>query len=149
MKGTRRSISLLWWLTSYFLFKQVNKANVFLRLTPKTLARALPIIWFSHNFLCWHSSWHCIFTTTITNFSWQFSPQALAQKGRLDAIFDPQTRKDLISRGRNDTCEFCGKVKPKIFSSHWLWREFCHFQVFKKVMFQFFNKWLLGLQELL
>ena len=34
----------------------------------------------------------------------------MAQKGRLDALFDPQTRKDLISRGRNDTCEFCGKV---------------------------------------
>lgn len=36
--------------------------------------------------------------------------KALAQKGRLDALFDPQTRKELISRGRNDTCEFCGKV---------------------------------------
>jgi len=36
--------------------------------------------------------------------------RALAQKGRLDAIFDPQTRKDLIGRGRNDTCEYCGKV---------------------------------------
>ena len=36
--------------------------------------------------------------------------KALAQKGRLDAIFDPQTRKELISRGRNDTCEYCGKV---------------------------------------
>ena len=36
--------------------------------------------------------------------------KVLAQKGRLDAIFDPQTRKELISRGRNDTCEFCGKV---------------------------------------
>jgi len=36
--------------------------------------------------------------------------RALAQKGRLDAIFDPETRKDIIGRGRNDTCEFCGKV---------------------------------------
>ena len=36
--------------------------------------------------------------------------KALARKGRLDAIFDPKTRKELISRGRNDTCEFCGKV---------------------------------------
>ena len=36
--------------------------------------------------------------------------RALAQKGRLDAIFDPQARKDLIGRGRQDTCEFCGKV---------------------------------------
>jgi len=36
--------------------------------------------------------------------------KALAAKGRLDAIFDPRTRKDLIGRGRNDTCEFCGKV---------------------------------------
>merc|ERR550525_1782083 len=36
--------------------------------------------------------------------------RALAQKGRLDAIFDPDVRKDLIGRGRNDTCEYCGKV---------------------------------------
>ena len=36
--------------------------------------------------------------------------KALAQKVRLDAIFDPDARKDLIGRGRNDTCEFCGKV---------------------------------------
>ena len=36
--------------------------------------------------------------------------KALAQKGRLDAIFDPDARKDLIGRGRNDTCEYCGKV---------------------------------------
>ena len=36
--------------------------------------------------------------------------KALAQKGRLDALFDPAARKDLISRGRNDTCEYCGKV---------------------------------------
>jgi len=36
--------------------------------------------------------------------------KALAQKGRLDAIFDPTARKDLIGRGRNDTCEYCGKV---------------------------------------
>ena len=36
--------------------------------------------------------------------------RALAQKGRLDAIFDPELRKDLIGRGRNDTCEYCGKV---------------------------------------
>ena len=36
--------------------------------------------------------------------------KALADKGRLDAIFDPATRKELIGRGRNDTCEFCGKV---------------------------------------
>ena len=36
--------------------------------------------------------------------------RALAQKGRLDAIFDPQARKEIIGRGRQDTCEFCGKV---------------------------------------
>ena len=36
--------------------------------------------------------------------------KALAQKGRLDAIFNPDARKEIISRGRNDTCEFCGKV---------------------------------------
>ena len=36
--------------------------------------------------------------------------KALADKGRLDAIFDPRMRKELIGRGRNDTCEFCGKV---------------------------------------
>ena len=36
--------------------------------------------------------------------------KALAEKGRLDAIFDPRMRKELIGRGRNDTCEFCGKV---------------------------------------
>merc|ERR1719356_470096 len=36
--------------------------------------------------------------------------KALAQKGRLDAIFDPAIRKDLIGRGRQDTCEYCGKV---------------------------------------
>lgn len=36
--------------------------------------------------------------------------KALAQKGRLDAIFDPTERKNLIGRGRNDTCEYCGKV---------------------------------------
>ena len=36
--------------------------------------------------------------------------RALAQKGRLDAIFNPELRKEIISRGRNDTCEFCGKV---------------------------------------
>jgi len=36
--------------------------------------------------------------------------RALAQKGRLDAIFDPKARKDLIGRGRQDTCEYCGKV---------------------------------------
>lgn len=36
--------------------------------------------------------------------------KALAQKGRLDAIFDPAVRKDIIGRGRQDTCEYCGKV---------------------------------------
>ena len=36
--------------------------------------------------------------------------KALAQKGRLDALFDPDARKDLINGGRNDTCEYCGKV---------------------------------------
>jgi len=36
--------------------------------------------------------------------------RALAQKGRLDAIFNPELRKEIISRGRNDTCEYCGKV---------------------------------------
>ena len=36
--------------------------------------------------------------------------KALAQKGRLDAIFDPSARQELIGRGRQDTCEYCGKV---------------------------------------
>ena len=36
--------------------------------------------------------------------------RALAQKGRLDALFDPAARKEIISKGRNDTCEYCGKV---------------------------------------
>ncbi|MCP3668648.1 MAG: C2H2-type zinc finger protein, partial [Gammaproteobacteria bacterium] len=36
--------------------------------------------------------------------------RALAQKGRLDALFDPEARKEIISKGRNDTCEYCGKV---------------------------------------
>merc|ERR1712165_578094 len=36
--------------------------------------------------------------------------RALAQKGRLDAIFDPEYRREVISNGRNDSCEFCGKV---------------------------------------
>ena len=36
--------------------------------------------------------------------------RALVQKGRLDAIFDPELRKEIISKGRNDTCEYCGKV---------------------------------------
>ena len=36
--------------------------------------------------------------------------KALAQKGRLDAIFDPTARQELIGRGRQDTCEYCGKV---------------------------------------
>ena len=36
--------------------------------------------------------------------------KALADKGRLDALFDPRMRKELIGRGRNDTCEYCGKV---------------------------------------
>jgi len=54
--------------------------------------------------------------------------KALAQKGRLDAIFDPQTRKDLISRGRNDTCEFCGKVGLKIDSNCFLGENFAIFR---------------------
>lgn len=36
--------------------------------------------------------------------------KAIAQKGRLAALFDPMARKDLTGRGRNDTCEYCGKV---------------------------------------
>jgi hypothetical protein len=34
----------------------------------------------------------------------------LIQKGRIDALFDPESRKELIGRGKNDTCEYCGKV---------------------------------------
>ena len=37
--------------------------------------------------------------------------KSLVEKGRIDALFDPVARKDLMSRnGRNDTCEYCGKV---------------------------------------
>ena len=36
--------------------------------------------------------------------------KAIAQKGRLAALFDPIARKEITGRGRNDTCEFCGKV---------------------------------------
>ena len=36
--------------------------------------------------------------------------KAIAAKGRLQALFDPEARKDLTGRARNDTCEFCGKV---------------------------------------
>ena len=36
--------------------------------------------------------------------------RAIAQKGRLAALFDPSERKQLIGRHRNDTCEYCGKV---------------------------------------
>ena len=36
--------------------------------------------------------------------------KSFVQKGRLDALFDPETRKELIGKGRNDTCEYCGKV---------------------------------------
>ena len=36
--------------------------------------------------------------------------RAIAQKGRLGALFDPSQRKELIGRHRNDTCEYCGKV---------------------------------------
>ena len=36
--------------------------------------------------------------------------KSFVEKGRLDALFDPQTRKELIGKGRNDTCEYCGKV---------------------------------------
>lgn len=34
----------------------------------------------------------------------------LIQKGRIDALFDPESRKELIGRGKNDTCEYCGKI---------------------------------------
>merc|ERR1712012_1206900 len=36
--------------------------------------------------------------------------KAIAAKGRLAALFDPEQRKDLTGRARNDTCEYCGKV---------------------------------------
>ena len=36
--------------------------------------------------------------------------KAIAAKGRLQALFDPEQRKDLTGRARNDTCEYCGKV---------------------------------------
>eukprot|EP00095_Tigriopus_kingsejongensis_P010563 snap_masked-scaffold421_size176100-processed-gene-0.20 protein:Tk10563 transcript:snap_masked-scaffold421_size176100-processed-gene-0.20-mRNA-1 annotation:"b-cell lymphoma" len=36
--------------------------------------------------------------------------KAIAQKGRLSALFDPAARRDITGRNRNDTCEFCGKV---------------------------------------
>ena len=34
----------------------------------------------------------------------------LIQKGRIDALFDPESRKELIGKGKNDTCEYCGKI---------------------------------------
>ncbi|MCP3668009.1 MAG: C2H2-type zinc finger protein, partial [Gammaproteobacteria bacterium] len=37
--------------------------------------------------------------------------KSLVERGRIDALFDPVARKDIMSRnGRNDTCEYCGKV---------------------------------------
>eukprot|EP00094_Tigriopus_californicus_P001062 TCALIF_01028-PA protein Name:"Similar to BCL11A B-cell lymphoma/leukemia 11A (Homo sapiens)" AED:0.11 eAED:0.19 QI:0/0/0/0.5/1/1/2/0/712 len=36
--------------------------------------------------------------------------KAIAQKGRLHALFDPTARRDITGRNRNDTCEYCGKV---------------------------------------
>ena len=36
--------------------------------------------------------------------------KAIAQKGRLSALFDPEARKEITGRNRNDTCEYCGKV---------------------------------------
>merc|ERR1712223_1380574 len=36
--------------------------------------------------------------------------KAIAAKGRLAALFDPEQRKDLTGRARNNTCEYCGKV---------------------------------------
>lgn len=36
--------------------------------------------------------------------------KAIAQKGRLSALFDPSARKEITGRNRNDTCEYCGKV---------------------------------------
>lgn len=36
--------------------------------------------------------------------------RAIAQKGRLSALFDPEQRKEIIGKHRNDTCEYCGKV---------------------------------------
>ena len=95
--------------------KPFNKVNVLKRLTGKLSQQRgpLPKIWFSRNFFWPPSSrGDTALSEDETNLSWQCS-QALAQKGRLDAIFDPQTRKDLISRGRNDTCEFCGKVTKR------------------------------------
>merc|ERR1712080_235810 len=36
--------------------------------------------------------------------------KALMEKGRLDALLNPEARKQLLGNGRNDSCEFCGKV---------------------------------------
>ena len=36
--------------------------------------------------------------------------KAIAQKGRLSALFDPESRRELMGKSRNDTCEYCGKV---------------------------------------
>ncbi len=36
--------------------------------------------------------------------------KAIAAKGRLAALFDPDARKTITGRERNDTCEYCGKV---------------------------------------
>jgi hypothetical protein len=36
--------------------------------------------------------------------------KAIAQKGRLGALFDPKMRREVMGKSRNDTCEYCGKV---------------------------------------
>ena len=36
--------------------------------------------------------------------------RTLVKKGRIDAIFDSESRKEIIGKGKNDTCEYCGKV---------------------------------------
>merc|ERR1719458_1486291 len=33
--------------------------------------------------------------------------KALMEKGRLDALLNPEARKQLLGNGRNDSCEFC------------------------------------------
>merc|ERR1719492_273239 len=36
--------------------------------------------------------------------------KALMEKGRLDALLNPEARKQLLGSGKNDSCEYCGKV---------------------------------------
>merc|ERR1712038_1259276 len=36
--------------------------------------------------------------------------KSIMEKGQIKALFHPEYRREVISNGRNDSCEFCGKV---------------------------------------